>query len=218
MEPDMVVDMIESSKAKSVTVGTIVGNEDSTTIARVQEVDSSIAKKSDRNHLKKIVGNSLYKLQKKHKNLTARVIRYLQKCFSYMLSQNQGNPAGITKGLMAMFQHTFGDHSHCDSTWCRFLKTPDMKYCSLPHGRPLSGEELQNNVKSIFIRFQDQAEKLANLQSIQANESLNNVIASKAPQATHHSGSESLSYRVAAAVAQKNVGNTFVSKVSFDNI
>ena len=45
MEPDMVVDMIESSKAKSVTVGTIVGDEDSTTIARVQEVDSNIAKK-----------------------------------------------------------------------------------------------------------------------------------------------------------------------------
>ena len=32
MEPDMVVDMIESSKAKSVTVGTIIGDEDSTTI------------------------------------------------------------------------------------------------------------------------------------------------------------------------------------------
>lgn len=52
----------------------------------------------------------------------------------------------------------------------------------------------------------NQAKKLANVSSSQANESLNNTIASKAPQAKHYSASASLSYRVETAVLQKNEG------------
>lgn len=51
------------------------------------------------------------------------------------------------------------------------------------------------------------------LGSTQANESINNSIASKAPKRFHYSGSASLNYRVSAAVAQKNIGHTYVSKV-----
>ena len=60
MEPDMVVEMVKTDKEKGVHVGTLVGDEDSTTIARVRrEVDPTI-EKSEGNRLKKILGNSLY--------------------------------------------------------------------------------------------------------------------------------------------------------------
>lgn len=58
----------------------------------------------------------------------------------------------------------------------------------------------------------NQAKKLANLSSSQANESLNNTIASKTPKAKHYSASASLSYRVETAVLQKNEGYSYVSK------
>lgn len=51
----------------------------------------------------------------------------------------------------------------------------------------------------------NQAKKLANLSSSQANESLNNTIASKDPKAKHYSVSANLSYRVGTAVLQKTM-------------
>lgn len=50
--------------------------------------------------------------------------------------------------------------------------------------------------------------------STQANESLNMTIASKAPKRCHFSGSASLNYRVAAGVAQKNIGHGYITKVN----
>ena len=56
-------------------------------------------------------------------------------------------------------------------------------------------------------------DKLANLESSNANENMNNIIARKAPKAVHFSGSESLDYRVSAAVAQKNEGHSYIIQV-----
>ncbi|XP_070570122.1 uncharacterized protein [Ptychodera flava] len=44
------------------------------------------------------------------------------------------------------------------------------------------------------------------------------VIASKAPKAKHYSSSNSFNMRVAAAVAQKNIGHTYISKVHEENL
>lgn len=63
-------------------------------------------------------------------------------------------------------------------------------------------------------RYQDQAEKLANMRSTQGNESMNNLITTKAPKRLHYSGSDSLDFRVASAVLQKNEGHTYVVDVS----
>ena len=195
MEADMVVEMVKTAKEKDVIVGTMVGDEDSTSISRARkEVSVDIQKRSDSNHVKMILFNSLYSLQKKHKQLSVKVIKYLQKCFSYMVLQNKGDASGIRKGLMALSLHPFDDHSNCDEKWWRFLNEPSSKFQSLPYGRPLSGEILQADILQIFEKFEEQAEKLRDLKSSQANESLNNTVASKAHKSAHYSGSESLSF------------------------
>ncbi|KAH3788283.1 hypothetical protein DPMN_166419 [Dreissena polymorpha] len=51
------------------------------------------------------------------------------------------------------------------------------------------------------------------LGSTQANESLNKSIASKAPKQLHLSGSANLNFRVAAGVAQKNLGSCYLTNV-----
>lgn len=42
---------------------------------------------------------------------------------------------------------------------------------------------------------------------------MNNVIASKNPKARHYASSESLNFRVAAAVCQKNIGSSYANNV-----
>ena len=90
---------------------------------------------------------------------------------------------------------------------------PKAKYRSLPYGRPLQGIELQKVLKEFFDSYKGQSEKLANLGSTQANESFNKTVASKAPKSHFYCGTASLNHRVAAGVAQKNIGHSYIAKV-----
>lgn len=77
----MVVVMVKKVNQSGVRVSTIIGDDDAATILRLRhEVDPKIEKQSDRNHLKKNLANQLYALQKVHKSLSSKVIRYIQKC------------------------------------------------------------------------------------------------------------------------------------------
>lgn len=49
--------------------------------------------------------------------------------------------------------------------------------------------------------------------STQANESFNHMVACKNPKSRFYAGSESTAFRVAVAVAQKNIGQETLSKV-----
>ena len=111
-----------------------------------------------------------------------------------MVKANRGNLDGIQKGLKAMTSHPFGDHTFCNKSWCRFIEEPLSKYKSLPHGRALRDDALQADLVQIFKKYEDQTEKLAQLESTQANENLNNMVASKIPKTHHYSGSESLNF------------------------
>ena len=91
---------------------------------------------------------------------------------------------------------------------CPFLKGIDTNRC--PTERSLPGKDLEN----VFSSYVQNAEKLAKLEGSQAHESFNNIVASKAPKNMHFSGFESLSYRVSAAVSQKNDGHTYITRVS----
>ena len=65
MEPSMVVEMIQKVN-KTTRIGTMIGDDD-TTIARVRaEVDGSIKKCSDKNHVRKALSNELYNMREKH--------------------------------------------------------------------------------------------------------------------------------------------------------
>lgn len=50
----------------------------------------------------------------------------------------------------------------------------------------------------------------------QANENFNNIVASKAPKNRSYGNTCSLTNRVSAAVLQKNIGFTYVSKINED--
>jgi hypothetical protein len=79
----------------------IVVDGDSCSIAKVRaEVDETIEKITDSNHLKISVWNALFKLQKTHK-LATPTVKYLTSKFSAMLAKNANNPAGVKKGITA---------------------------------------------------------------------------------------------------------------------
>ena len=128
-----------------------------------------------------------------------------------MLQQNQGNPTGISNGLIAVVEHMFGNHNHCKE-WCGFSKDPDRyKHGNLPYGKDLSDESLHKALTEIFSSLD--ANKLAFLSSTQSNEAFNNTVTSKAPKAHHYSSSSSLQYRICAGVSQKNEGYGYMTEV-----
>lgn len=212
MEADMVVSMVKDINSKSIVpIKTLVGDEDSTIIARVNnEVSQDIVKKSDSNHIKKILGNQLFALRPKH-NISGKTIKYLQKLFMYMCKQNAGNPKAIEKDLEALYKHPFDDHSHCSNTWCKHGDASStVKFTSLPYGKPLTDQNLQQSLRDIFAKYNSQVLKLSTLESTQTNESFNATVSTKAPKRSHYCGSESLDYRVSAATSQKNIGYTYI--------
>ncbi|XP_046567790.1 uncharacterized protein LOC124276171 [Haliotis rubra] len=80
------------------------------------------------------------------------------------------------------------------------------RYSSLPRGQCLEGDKFKSDLQAVFEVHALNAERLAPLGSTKANESFNNVVASKAPKSRHYSSSESLDFRIGAAVSQKNLG------------
>uniref|UniRef100_K1PE21 Mutator-like transposase domain-containing protein n=1 Tax=Magallana gigas TaxID=29159 RepID=K1PE21_MAGGI len=215
MESALALDMAKSLRDRGFKISKITMDDDSTTISRMRNnIDPNIMKMSDKNHVRKNMSNALYKLQEKHKSLSTKTINYLLKDVSYAISQNKGNAKGLESSLKAIVPHSFGDHSQCDARWCGYLNDPtSYKHSSLPYGKDLIGEDLKRDLLDMFCHYSENSEKMANLGSTQANESMNQLIATKAPKAKHFGGSSSLSHRLAAAVSQKNCGRKYLSQV-----
>lgn len=216
MEPDMVVGIVKKANEHGVKVSTLVGDEDSTTIARARkEVDATLKKGSDLNHLLKGLGNQLFDLKKKHKAMSVTVIKYFQSNFAIAICQNEGNEEEIASRMKQIVPHSFGDHTKCGD-WCGFKKDPKgYRHQHLPRGgQDLIGEQMKKDLMKIFDGKASQAGKYVNIGSTQANESLNMTVSSKAPKRINYSESTSLQSRVEAAVAQKNLGHGYIAKVS----
>ena len=114
MEPDMVAEMVQKAKDRGVNVKTLIGDEDSTTIARVKaNVDKDITKESDSNYIKQIVSNTLHSLRNVHKGLSLKIISYLKKRFNYMLCDGKGKSDFIKEGLKAIPNDVFENHDYC---------------------------------------------------------------------------------------------------------
>ena len=214
MESAIVIDILKDLKDNDKDVGKIIGDDDTTTIARARaEIDPNIEKGIDKNHVRKNVSNSLYELKKRHKSLSTTVINSLIKNFNYAITQNHGDPETLEKALSACYLHPFGDHTHCGD-WCRHhLDADNYKHRNLPYGKDLQDENLKKDLKKLFSGYIDQKEKLSSLGSSQANESFNHTVASKAPKTKHYSSSESLSYRLHQSVLQKNEGYSYLPMV-----
>ena len=180
MEADVCAQLVKSCEENSeAQMAILVGDDDSSTIKKVRDtLDHDVEKWSDIVHAKRAFASSLYGLQKSHKKLTAKVIDYLQKCFTYAVTQNKNDPTGVKNGLRAIVPHAFGDHGTCSISWCKYLKDPiSYRHSTLLHGKDLEGEDLKKDLQETIEIYCDNAEKLAPLGSSQANEALN-----KSPQ------------------------------------
>ena len=214
MESDLAVSMLNSTSCDNHHISTIIGDDDCTTMAKIQkQVPYNVTKQSDINHAKKALGNDLYKLQKTHKILQHKVISYLQKCFSYAISQNKNDPEKTRSALLSIEPHVFGQHENC-GTWCKFKSDPNHYYKHLPNKTHLTGIELRSKLKEIFLKQANNSAQLCFNATSNPNESFNTMVASKAPKSKHNSKSESLDYRVAAAVCQKNMGEGYLCIVN----
>ena len=73
---------------------------------------------------------------------------------------------------------------------------------------------INNALIELFSQYYSDAilEKLAPVENSQRNVSLNSVFGSKAPKIRFYGGSESNDYRVACAVAQTNIGHTYINR------
>lgn len=214
MESALAIDMLRDLQETGCHIKTITMDDDSTTICRIREqVNQSVDKKSDKNHVRKNISNDLYKLQQRHKSsLTQKVIDYLILDVQYALSQNQGNEEDLRQTLKAIVPHAYGEHTHCNSNWCRYLQDPSV-YEHHHIDRDLQDLKLRKDLDDLFAQYVCNASKLSRLGSSQKNEALNQVISTKAPKAKHFGGSESLCFRVAAATAQANEGRSYVMQV-----
>ena len=190
-------------------------DDDSTTFARAKKsISPDLIKCSDKNHVIKNFTNQLYKIKEKHKSLSSKTISYFKKNFSYAISQNKKDTNSLLLNLQAIIPHAFGKHELCQS-WCKSHTNKDYKPTSLPFGKYLQDSALETDLTMLIEKYttNTMVEKLANLESSNANENMNNIIARKAPKASHFSGSESLDYRVSAAVVKKNEGHSYILQV-----
>ncbi|XP_052074205.1 uncharacterized protein LOC127712054 [Mytilus californianus] len=137
------------------------------------------------------------------------------RAYNSLSDQNKGDVEGMENGLKAIVEHMYGDHAHCNRSWCGFLKDREKyKHSNLPHGKDLRSDSLRTDLEKIFLGNDSvNPRKLASLSSSQANENFNNMLAAKAPKAKHYSSSASLGYRVDSSILQKNEGYAYVSEV-----
>ena len=220
MEPAAAVELFNRAPDQSVKFSVYTGDDDSTTEAHIREkVTYEVEKNSDIIHMKRSLTTRLYNLSQNEKfdncsPLSQKVINYLVKCFSYATAQNKGDPKGIQAAIKSIVPHAFGDHSNCETSWCKFKSNPGTyKHKELPYGKDLHGKKLELELNNIFNDYSTDAvaEKLAPLTNSQRNEALNSVIGSKNPKIRFYGGSESNDFRVACGVAQTNLRYTYIS-------
>lgn len=213
MESHMAIELVCKNPLLSeanVRIGVFIADDDASSISAIQrESTHKIEKWSDINHATKSFTNALYNL-----HLPKKVIEYLSKCFACAVKINKGNALAVESALLNIVPHAFGEHANCGN-WCRAHDTNEKYvYKGLPNGQPLSDAELRVALTNLLSRFAKNSQKLAPCGSTQCNEAFNNIVTTKHPKNRHYGRSESLNYRIAAAVCQMNMGPTFVSDVN----
>lgn len=204
MEADAGMELIKNSqvlKEVNLNVQVIIGDEDSSTIAAVRNVsDVFIHKLADKNHLVKHFTSELYELGKKFRELNKKgVINHVKKCFTYAIAQNKGQGMQLANILRSTPDHLYGQHENCNE-WCH--QTEDSSKQTVK----ITDEVLYNQLKIVFLKYANNAQKFSMAASSQGNESVNNIIAHKAPKNVCLSKSAACDFRVANAVCAKNDG------------
>ena len=223
MEPEVGVGLFNGAPNQGVKYSVFIGDDDSSTIAKIrEEVAYTVKKWSDSTHATRTLVSHLHKIRSEKNNfpgesvLSQKVVDYLQKCFSYCLSQNKGDPEKMRNSLVAIVPHAFGDHKKYKENklnWCKWLEDPDnVCYNDLPNGKDLKGENLKANLTNLFEVYSSDTviNKLVENASSQSNESFHSTAGSKVPKIRFYGGRESADQRIAAAVAQTNIGKQYL--------
>lgn len=177
---------------------------------------------ADVTHTVKHLNNFLYKF--KNKELDAKVIDYLKRMAGNAIKTNKNNVPAMVQALSSIPYHAFGLHSKCIESWCQLevdTHSKWSKYLDRPIDVPGS-RTFQSNldaVKSAFDQLIEKAPELAPNGSTQPNESLNNIITSKAPKRIDYASSKAITYRCATGVLQKNEGVSYTTALrSINNL
>lgn len=221
MESASGVKGIRELKECGVNIEFVEGDGDNTLLARVKkELNITLKKRFDRNHVVKNVGKSLYALQSKNKKLSKTVILHVQKCLKYAFAKNQGDEKGLEENLRAIVPHQFDDHSLCSPRFCGARRNPAEKYVhrSLPFKTALKDQNLRLQLEGLFKPVVENAEKFADLGSSQQCEHANREVTLRAPKSHHYGNTESLDFRVAATSAFINEGRSYITMVNICSI
>ncbi|XP_039303466.1 uncharacterized protein LOC120357356 [Solenopsis invicta] len=216
MEPKAAAQLATDNKifqACYVELGIVISDNDSSSISAMRAASChEIIKHADKNHTSKGVTNELYKLKKNHKELTGVAIKHIQRCFAYCMAQNVGDAAGMAKAIKNIPYHCFNQHANC-GTWCGYHKNPETyKHSSIGEG--FHNENLFEALKCLFDVLASKTERFVAGVSSNANESLNSIIASKAPKSRFYGTSTSGDYRLACAINKKNDGEEYVAQLA----
>ncbi|XP_066590861.1 uncharacterized protein [Prorops nasuta] len=212
MKADAGVALITNSlilKENHLNVKVIIGDEDSSMIASVRKTnkDATFHKLADKNHLSKNFSNELYIIDKTRKEIMRKgVIPHIKKCFNYAIAQNKGNSSQLASVLRMIPGHLYGQHENC-TEWCNRRNNLSKQMVKL------TDEALYNDLKVLFDMYANNAQKFSVAASSQGNESINNMIAHKAPKNICLSRSAACDYRVVSAVCTKNDGDKSIINI-----
>ena len=87
----------------------------------------------------------------------------------------------MKEGIMNINEHIFNHHDHCGN-WCTHKQDNYRPFTRLPNRKPLEGDDLKEHLNAILMKQADNSNALAPNSSSNANESLNAMIAAKAPK------------------------------------
>ncbi|KAK0072540.1 hypothetical protein PV326_014366, partial [Microctonus aethiopoides] len=109
-------------KDANMEIGVLIADNDSGTIAALRErCNHEVVKHSDMNHTSTGVANQLYKLrqEKSYKELNCDSIKWIQRCFTYCVTQHDRDVDDIKQGLLNISEHAFNNHANCDPSWAQ---------------------------------------------------------------------------------------------------
>lgn len=217
MEPEGAVDLMvrnKSWKEAGVHLEVLIGDEDASTFARVQQQTTHEVKKwVDLNHCKNGFNKRLYKLKSKFSFLSPRCIKYLRKCLTYAIRQQKNKPVELANAIRNIANHVHGEHDECGD-WCNARGKPTYYFKNLPRGQCWTGgpeDPWRKALTKLLEEFASKADRIAPCGSSQNCESFNQMCITRAPKSRFYGSTPALNYRVSAAVLQKNEGADHLS-------
>lgn len=217
MEPVAAEKLVSAPLLKkcNAQIGMVVTDGDSLAINAARNVcDHEIAHQNDKNHTSKGLKSALYKLKatSKFKELSTPTITYLHRCFTYCISQNEGDSKSMAAAIKNIPYHCYNDDKECVSR-CGFLKNPETyKHASIGDG--FQNQQMFEALKSLFETLASKCDKYMSGLSSNPNENLNHMAATRAPKSRLYGTSTSNDFRFACTVLKKNEGESYITNLS----